>query len=131
MVLDGSRSAPVVVETFELTTQEADVVEQAHDLATNLGNRVQGLQPDAAMIQRADFFRMASNRDGPKFRLITEGALAHAVRARVPRTNILEGSEVAARGGKSKADLEAEALALVGDEDYCEAGCAALAILEP
>lgn len=131
VVMEGTLSAPSLVESFELTTSEAAIVEQVHDLATNFGNRVTGLAPDRVMIQRADYFRIASNADGPRVRLIAEGALAGAARTRVKDTQMKSGRDVAHDAGENKDVLLAAARAVVSDDAFVEAASAAIAILDP
>jgi hypothetical protein len=131
VVLDGSRTAPTEAERFEVTTNAADVVDQIHELSASIGNRVLGLKPDRAMVQRADFFKMASNQDGPRVRLLAEGAIAAAVRGKVPITRCLVGRDVATHAGVTKDALQAEAAAVVNDDGYVEAAGAALAMLDP
>lgn len=131
VVMEGTRAAPSLVESFELTTSEPAIVEQVHDLATNFGNRVTGLAPERVMIQRADYFRIASNADGPRSRLIAEGALASAARTRVKDTRMKSGRDVAQDAGENKDVLEAAARAVVSDDAFVEAASAAIAILDP
>lgn len=131
VVLDGSRSAPVDAEHFEATTQAADVVEQIHELAASISNRVLGLRPDRVMVQRADYFKIASNAEGPRTRLLAEGAIASAVRAKAPDTRCLVGRDVAIEAGVTKDALKAEAANVIAGDDYLDATCAALAILDP
>ena len=129
VVLDGTRSAPVDTEHFPVTTQAADVVSQIHELAASISNRVIGLKPERVMVQRADFFRMASNQDGPRIRLMPEGAIASAVRSKVPDTRCLVGRDVATEAGVNKDTLRAEAATVIADDDYVDATCAALSLL--
>lgn len=127
-LVEGSLSAPVVVETFTVTTSKSVLADQAHDIAIGVRNRLHGLEPDAVLIRRADFTRQASNQEGRRVRLIVEGAcVAHAMDV-VPNTMLLTGKDAASRTGMAKDDLDAAAGAVAG-ADYVKAVAAAMAAL--
>ena len=98
-VLKGSRSDASTIELFILTTPESTLVGQLADLATTLANRLDGLRPEALLIRRADYSKQASNKEGPKARLIIEGALAAAAKSILQNIHLCTGKEVAALGG--------------------------------
>jgi hypothetical protein len=131
VVLDGTRSAPVLVEAFEVTTQEKDPAGQVHDVATSFANRVKGLAVDRVMIQRADYYKIPSNQEGPRIRLLVEGALTFAAREQVADTHVAVGRDVASTAGLTKDALAAQAGAVVGDDDFSDACGAALAVIDP
>lgn len=131
-MLDGSKSSPAVVELFALTTSETDLVAQIHDLAQNFGNRLAGLDVTRVVIRRADTPPRPSNTEGPRTRLLAEGALTTTARGRVTDTRLLNGRDLAARagGGRTKATIDAEAAALVDVGAYEGAVAAALSALD-
>lgn len=131
VVMEGTRSAPVLVESFALTSGETELVDQLHDLATALRNRLIGLKPDRVMIRRADQAPTPSGAEGPKVRLLTEGALAMAARERCVDTRLLSGMLVAKRAGTKKDALDSTASGMVGPKGPTEAAAAALAVLDP
>jgi hypothetical protein len=127
-LVEGTVTSPTVVEAFTITTSKATVAEQAHDIATGIRNRLHGLAPDAVLVRRADFPPRPSNQEGPRVRLIVEGAcVAHAMDV-VPATLLLTGRDAAARTGMSKDTLDAAAEAVSGG-DYAKAVAAAMAVL--
>jgi hypothetical protein len=109
VLLDGSWSAPKALDEFELTSAATDLPTQLRDLADGLRSRLKGLTPERVVIRRADY-APASNKPGPRLRLLAEGALAAAARAEIADVVLLEGKDLAARcpaGKKSALDLHA------------------------
>jgi len=111
VLVEGTQQAPTLVDSFELTSVHADVATLLFDLVAGLRSWLSGSTPDVVVISRADFFRMGKNTEGPRIRLMAEGALGGAARETVTDTLIKAGKDVAAMTGMSKADLEAHALA--------------------
>ena len=125
VVLEGSFGDPYVVEIFHLTTTGNDTAQQAHDMATNLRNRLRGLQVDRVIVRKADRPPRPSNKEGPRLRLIIEGALIGAAKDEVDHSEIINGRDAAGRTGLSKNDLDAAGRELSGEES--QAAAAALA----
>lgn len=125
MVLEGSLDGPQIVEIFHLNTAEDATARQAHDVATNLRNRLRGLRVEHVIVRRADRPPRASNQEGPRLRLIVEGALVGAAKDVVDQSEIVNGRDLAARLGLSKEELDAAGAELL--EDEFQAAAAALA----
>ena len=125
VVLEGSFGDPYVVEIFHLTTTGNDTAQQAHDMATNLRNRLRGLQVDRVIVRKADRPPRPSNQEGPRLRLIIEGALIGAAKDVVDHSEIINGRDAAGRAGLSKDELDAAGHELAGQES--QAAAAALA----
>lgn len=109
--VEGTQQSPTFVDSFQLTSVHTDIATQLFDMAAGLRSWLAGNTPDVVVISRADFFRGGKNTEGPRIRLMAEGALGGAARERVTDTRIKVGKDVAAMTGLSKADLEAHALA--------------------
>ena len=111
----------------------ADLATRLLDTAEAVRSRLQGLEVARAVVRRADRPRQANNKDGPRFRLLMEGAVTSAARGVVVDTVIGTGADTGAWYGTSKRDLDSAAGRLVADaglhEDYTEAASAALAAL--
>jgi hypothetical protein len=125
-VLEGSWSAPLQVDTFELTSAQDDRATQLYDLAAGLGSRLSGLNADRVVIRRADRPQRPSNAAGPRVRLLAEGALASSARAAVDDVVILNGKDLASRSPASSRDaLDAHASTVL-PTSQTEAAAAAL-----
>ena len=127
-VLTGTRKTADVVEEFVLAPQGADLAARIGDLGSAFANRVNGLNPDIVVVRRADRPAHSSNREGPRERLIAEGALVHAAVSCGKMVLLLSGRDLAARTKISKDSLDAEGAALGGGK-YYESVAAALAVL--
>lgn len=131
VVLGGSWASPSIVEAFDLTGADEDKPTQLMGLAAGLRSRAKGLKPDRVIIRRADYFKVASSAEGPRMRLLAEGALAAAAKEVVDDVLLLTGKDTAAFSpAASKPDLENHAGAVLPDP-YVEAAAAALAGLDP
>lgn len=128
VVLEGTKSAPTLVESFLLTTSEKEIVGRINDLSSALGSRLDGLSADGVAIRRADFSR-ASNTEGPKTRLLVEGALVQVSCGRVEATVCASGRDLAQTCGIKKDDLDSEGNALIDNPKMFEAAAAAWSIL--
>jgi hypothetical protein len=104
---------------------------QLHDAAEALKSRLQGLVVDRVVVRRADRPPRASNAEGPRIRLLMEGALCSAGRSIVVDTLIGTGKDTGAWFGSTKAGLDAAADQIIGahalPSRYREATSAALA----
>jgi hypothetical protein len=126
VLVEGTLQAPKVLDVFELTSANSAVPTQLHDLGTALRSRVTGIKPDRVVIRRADFARRPSNKEGPRLRLLAEGALAACAHDEVSDVVILTGKDLAAHASMSKAALDAHAQATCPSAPS-EAAAAALA----
>lgn len=119
----------VTVETvFDINSGVGETAVQLGDCAKNLLGRLQSLQPEAVVVRRADLSAKARNTEGPRFRLLMEGALTGAAQQIVPNTVIRNGKDCGTAYGSSKADLDGDAESVKGGK-YKEAAAAALSEL--
>ncbi len=133
VVLDGTRTAPTIVDHFELTSTAGPVSLQIHDLGQGLSSRIAGLKPGRVAVRVADHAPIARNSDGPRIRLLAEGSLtAAAVDACGKTVDVIveNGRDLAKRAGATnKATHDAAAQALLSERATARA--AALSLLDP
>lgn len=123
---DGfDRQAVTVENSFEVKADEDDLAVRLGDVAKSLSGRVRSIEPDGVVIRRADRPQRPSNQEGPRLRLLVEGAVAAAVHEVVRKTVIRNGKDCGAEFGTSKDKLDEEAQAVLGGK-YREATAAAL-----
>lgn len=132
LVLGNDESGTVQIENqVDLPSDEDDLPVLLHDCSEALRSQLKILAPDRVVIRRADHSHHARQTDGPKYRLLMEGALTSAARSVIPDTRIGTGKETGEWYGAAKAALDGEAeklsqaQALAGK--YKEAVSAALA----
>ena len=131
VLLDGTRSTPVLIDSFTLTTNETSIVEQVHDLSSALGSRLDGLnQVDDLVIRRADMSKRARNTEGPRTRLLVEGGLIRVCRKRVAGTVCASARDLAQTCGSNKADMDSQGKQIIAGNKYFEAAAAAWSILD-
>jgi antitoxin (DNA-binding transcriptional repressor) of toxin-antitoxin stability system len=119
-----------IEEPTDFTSDDADVPVQLHDAAEAVRSRLKSLNVDRVVVRRADF-APASRKEGPKLRLLMEGALTSAACSVVPDTRIGTGKDTGAWYGGGKEAVDAEASQLLSAASlsarYGEATSAALA----
>lgn len=125
VVLEGGYITPTLVDHFDLTSTEDEVPDQLHHLADGVRSRIEGLRPDRVVIRRADVAPKASNMEGPRLRLLAEGALASAARDQMSDVVLATAKDLATRTPLKKAELDARAGALFSGVP-AEAAAAAL-----
>ena len=105
----------VTVETeFDLTLPDDDWAELADGYFRAVSGRVSTLRPDIVIVRRADMPARPSNKDGPRLRLVVEGAVTAAAHETVANTHLRTGVACAhAYNRSSKAALDADATGLV------------------
>jgi hypothetical protein len=131
VVLDGSWGAAFEHAHFDLTSNKQDIATILHDLASGLRSQLSGLKADRVVVRRADLPKKPNNNEGPRLRLLAEGALASAARDQVSDVLVLPGKDLAQRSpAPSKADLDSEAATQVPGSPV-EAAAAALSGLVP
>jgi hypothetical protein len=131
VVLDGDWDTPSQVDAFELTSANEDLATQLLDLAAGLRSRLNGINPDRVVIRRADFAQRGGKTEGPRIRLLAEGALASAARAEVGTVLVQTGKDLAAgTPAGTKANLDQELVNKLPSGD-AEASAAALVGLVP
>jgi hypothetical protein len=126
VVLDGAWGSASEHDRFDLTSNKQDIGTILHDLASGLRSHLSGMNADRVVVRRADMQKVSSKYDGPRIRLLAEGALAAAARSEVNDVLVLAGKDLAQRSpAASKDDLDAEAAAQVPGSPV-EAAAAAL-----
>lgn len=119
-----------VVEEFELTSAEEDWAKLARDYGQGASGRISSLQPGAVIVRRADRPQRPNNKDGPRLRLVIDGALAAASYQHVSNTHLLTGAACASAYDKTdKTALDKAAASLVSKAVRMEAASAALTAL--
>ena len=125
VVLSGNWGSPVEVDHFELTSNKDDLPTLLHELGSGLRSHLSGLAADRVVIRRADV-QVASRKEGPRLRLLAEGAMAGAARSEVRDVILLPGKDLAAKSpATSKDDLDTQAAGRVPNSPV-EAAAAAL-----
>jgi hypothetical protein len=131
VVLDDATGAPMVVKTEDIPSAAVDIVEQLSHAGKTVESRLQGLQVDRVVVRRADFSKKARNTEGPRIRLLVEGAVTAAARNVNVETRLAPGKDIADGCSMKKDDLDAEAKQLIGSagehKKYSEAAAATLA----
>lgn len=119
-----------VEDEFELTSAEEDWAKLARDYGQGASARISSLQPGAVVIRRADRPQRPNNKDGPRVRLVIDGALAAASYLHVANTHLLTGAACAGAYDRSnKNALDVAAGGLASKAVRMEAASAALAAL--
>jgi len=111
---------------FDLTTTESRWERMSGQFYTDVSGRVSTLQPDIVVVRRADFHRGRGNADGPRLRLVIEGAITAAAIGHVRNTHLRTGSECARLYGQDKDVMDAHGKDLVTTKSRAEAAAAAL-----
>lgn len=115
-----------VIEAFEMSFDSDDWGVLCTSFAEHAAARVSTLDPDRVIVRRADNSPTGSRANGPKMRLLIDGAVTAAASLQVRDTMLLMGDECASRYGKTKAAMEADGQSLAG-KAYAGAAAAALA----
>ncbi|SEQ78857.1 hypothetical protein SAMN05444745_1116 [Arthrobacter sp. OV608] len=116
----------IPADCFEVVSTSSDLAGQLKELSAAITGRIESLRPDIVVVRRADRPPKASNQDGPRFRLMSEGAVAAAARMLVGKTTIRTGKECGRAYGTSKSDVEVDAATLVAKRQLFPAAAAAL-----
>jgi len=111
--------------SFEVKADEADLAVQLGDAAKTISGRLRSLRPEVVVIRRADRPMKPSNQEGPRLRLLMDGAITAAAHQVISDTVIRNGKECGAVYGSSKDGLDAEAATLHGGK-FKDATAAAL-----
>ncbi|MGN7778852.1 hypothetical protein ACTJJE_04950 [Mycolicibacterium sp. 22603] len=123
---DGFDRLRVSVEdSFEVKKAADDLAARLGELSKKVRGRVRSIAPDGIVVRRADRPQRPSNNEGPRLRLLAEGAIAAAAHEIVRNTAIRNGKDCGAAFGTSKDGLDQEAEAIFGGK-YVEATAAAL-----
>jgi len=114
------------VDVFEVAATGTDLAEQLKEISNAITGRVESLRPDIVVVRRADRSPRPSNMDGPRFRLMFEGAITAGARSLNPYTTIRTGKECGMAYGKSKAEMDSDAESLAPKKPLVSAVAAAM-----
>lgn len=113
-------------EAFDLATAQADWASIASQFFQNVSGRVSSLTPEVVVVRRADVYKVGRLGDGPRLRLVVEGAITAAAKSHIASTHLRTGAECATKYGQDKGALEADAITLTANKHHTEAAAAAL-----
>jgi hypothetical protein len=131
IVIEGAWGSPAVVTSFKLTSTHDDLPTLLQDLSGGLSSRLSGLAVDRVVVRRADKPTRPSNYEGPRTRLLAEGAITSTAKAVVDDVLLADGKTLGGRcPAGSKAALETEASSQLPGEQV-DAAAAALSGLVP
>src|SRR4051812_46432798 len=94
-ILDDAVGKAAVSHAEEIPADDVDIVDQLFAVARGVESRLKSLSIDRVVVRRADVPTVASRKDAPRIRLLTEGAAAGASRAAVVDTRLAMGVELA------------------------------------
>jgi hypothetical protein len=107
-------AGPAAVEATEtFPGDDVDLATQLHDMASAVRSRLEGLAVGRVIVRRADRPQRANNKEGPRLRLIVEGAVTSAARSVVVDTRLGTGKDAGAWYGLDKAGVDAAAAAVL------------------
>lgn len=115
VILEHDRSGAVAVvdKSSVPVSVEDGLATQLHELFGAVTAKMQSFRPDAVVIRRADRSQRGNNLEGPRLRLMAEGAASVAARQYCPETHVRAGQECASIFGRTRDELDAEALVFV------------------
>jgi hypothetical protein len=103
-----------VLETAEeIPTRDVDIPEQLFQVGRSVESRLRGLRADRVVVRRADVPSRASKKEGPRLRLLIEGAAVSAARSAVTDIHLGMGKDIAHWHGSRKDALDAESKQLL------------------
>lgn len=114
------------VDEFDLTTTHTEWAALCSQFSVDVSARVSTLAPDVVVVRRADFHRSRGNSDGPRLRLVVEGAVSASAFAHVANTHLRMGVTCADRYGTNKDAMDLDGKSLVVHANRAEAAGAAL-----
>jgi hypothetical protein len=133
IVLDDAGGSPAIEVHEDFPSDDVEVAEQLHDQAEAIRSRLRGLRVDRVVIRRADRPPRASNREGPRRRLLAEGAIVSAARSVVIDTRLGTGKDTGEWHGSNKRGVDTASEQLLNANNmpsrFVEATSAALAAL--
>jgi hypothetical protein len=115
ILIEPGSPSPTIIDSFALTGDDVDFPQQLVELSRATHSRMSALAPDRVLIARADFVPAdaRSRKEGPKLRLLAEGAIAAAARGVVTDTFIGTGQEIGQWDQTSKEQVKIKATAMV------------------
>lgn len=133
ILIEDNGTGPMIVDTFELPGDDVDFARQLFDLTQATRSRLSALSPDRVLVCRADFPPAGSRKEGPRLRLLAEGAITAAARELVPATFLATGHDIGAWDGSGKDAVKTRAKSVVQSDGkplkWLEATVAALGAL--
>jgi len=131
VLADNASGSPMVEDTIDLSGDDESMPAQLHHAAEGVRAYLRSINAERVVVRRADHSPRARQTDGTKNRLLVEGAVTSAAASVVPETRLGTGKETGEWFGSSKADVDAEAKALLNASSrhsrYAAATSAALA----
>ncbi len=131
VVLDDATGTAEAKAAEEISTDAVAITDQLFHVARSIESRVRGLAVDRVIVRRADVPTRASKKEGPRLRLLVEGAVVSAARGVVIDTRLGMGKDIAHWHGSVKSDLDDAAAQLMTTTGkhakFAEAAGAALA----
>lgn len=109
VVATDAGGGPAIEVVGDFPGDDVELPVQLHDGAEALRSRLEGLVVDRVVVRRADRPPRATNAEGPKLRLLMEGALTAAARSVVVDTRIGTGKDTGTWYGSNKAAVDAAA----------------------
>ena len=132
-MLDDASGSISATKTEDIPSAAGDTVDQLHHILKAVESRLKGLDVERVVVRRADFSKQQGKTEGPRLRLLAEGAATAAARVAVTDTRLGTGKEVAQWCSTRKEDLDEEARQLLAGANehakYEEAAAAALCAL--
>jgi hypothetical protein len=116
----------VQFEAFDLATAHTDWASIASQFFQDVSGRVSSLGPDVVVVRRADVYKLGRLGDGPRLRLVVEGAITAAAKSHVANTHLRTGVECATKYMQDKTVLDADGNALTANKHHAEAAAAGL-----
>jgi hypothetical protein len=131
VVAGDAGGSAAIEEVLDLTGDDVDLHHQLHYASEALRTLLKSVNADRVVVRRADHAPRARQTDGPKNRLLMEGALTAAATSVVPATRLGTGKETGEWFGSSKDGVDAAADVLLTSTGlrkyYLDATSAALA----
>lgn len=114
VILDDDTGSIVLSTYFEITSADEDLATQLRHLHDSVESRLLGIANlDRAVVRRADTPPRPSNQEGPRLRLLAEGAVISAVRGVVANTTVGAGLDLGRWHQTSKREVDASAASIV------------------
>jgi NADPH-dependent ferric siderophore reductase len=131
VVAGDASGSPAIEGVLDLSGDDVELPTQLHYAAEALRSHLKSVGADRVVVRRADYAPRARQTDGPKNRLLMEGALTSAATSVVSDTRLGTGKETGEWFGSNKNAVDAAAAALLKSGErhgrFLEATSAALA----
>lgn len=115
-----------LVDAFPFKTSHEAWSKVVSQFFGEVSGRVSTLDVDVVVIRRADVYMKARVGDGPRLRLVVEGAITAAAMSHVSNTHLRTGGDCSGHYGEPKDQMDADALTLTTHKSQQEAAAAAL-----